>query len=56
MPCWHIDEETHPHIGVNIRKSPHLEGETCLLGTDCNKDHPLPKLQLSLHPMKKCNL
>jgi hypothetical protein len=53
MPCWHIDEETHPPTSLNIQKSPQLEKETCLLGTDCNKDHPLLKLQLSSHPHKK---
>jgi hypothetical protein len=52
-PCWHIDEETHLPIALDIQKSPQLERETCLLGTDYNKDHPLPKLQQSLHPHEK---
>ncbi len=46
MPCWHIDEEICSPYGVNIQKL--LQGETCPLGTNCDKDHPLPKLQLSL--------
>jgi hypothetical protein len=48
MSSWHIDEKIRPPIGVNIQKFQQLERETCLLGTNCNKDHPLPKLQLLL--------
>jgi hypothetical protein len=43
----HIDEEIHPPIGVNIRKPPHLEGETCPLGIEHDKNHCLPEPQLS---------
>jgi hypothetical protein len=46
MSCWHIDVETHPHVGVNTQKPLQLEGKTCPLGTNCDKDCPLPKLQL----------
>jgi len=47
MSRWHIDEETHLHVGVNTQKPLQLEGKTCPLGTNCDKDYPLPKLQLS---------
>ncbi len=40
--CWHINEERCLSIGVNIQKPLQLERETCLLGTDHDKNCPLP--------------
>jgi len=53
MPCWHIDEKTHPPIGVNIQKPPQLEGKTCSLRTDRNKNHTSHEPQLLLQPHEK---
>jgi hypothetical protein len=53
MPCWHTNEKTCPPIGVKIQKPPQLEGKTCPLGTDHNKNHTSPEPQLSLEPKKK---
>jgi hypothetical protein len=50
MPCWHIDEKTCSPTNLNIQKPPQLEGETCPLGTNHNKDHPSFKSQLLLQP------
>ncbi len=58
MPCWHIDEETCPLASVDIQKPPRLEGKTCPLGIDCDKDHPslepqlLPQHHEKKNPMK----
>jgi hypothetical protein len=46
-PYWHIDEKIHLPTGVNIRKPPQLEGETCLLGIEHDKIHCLLEPQLS---------
>jgi hypothetical protein len=56
LSCWHIDEETCLPIGVDIRKPPQLEGETCPLGTDYIKNHPLlePQLLPQLHEKIVC--
>jgi hypothetical protein len=43
-----IDQEICSFTNVNIRKTPQLEGKTCLLGTNGDKYHPLFELQLSL--------
>jgi hypothetical protein len=53
MPCWLIDEKTHPLASVNIRKSLQLEGETYPLSIDHDNDHPLPKPRLSQQPHEK---
>jgi hypothetical protein len=47
MSCWHIDEKTHPHVGLNTQKPLQLEGKTCPLQTNRDKDCPLHELQLS---------
>ncbi len=41
MPCWHSDEKTCLLVGEDIQKPLQLEGETCLLGIDRDKYHPL---------------
>jgi hypothetical protein len=38
--CWHIDEKTRPPTNENIQKLPQLDGETCLLWTNPDKNHP----------------
>jgi len=53
MPCWHIDEKTCSPIGVNIQKPPQLEGKTCPLEIDRNKNHIVLEPQLSSQPHKK---
>jgi hypothetical protein len=55
-PCWHIDEKTCSPIGVNIQKPSQLEGKTCPLEIDPNKNHILLEPQLSSQPHKKNNL
>jgi hypothetical protein len=42
--CWHIDEKIRPPTSENIQKLPQLDGETCPLRTNPNKNHPSPKL------------
>jgi hypothetical protein len=42
----HKYKETPLHVGIDIQKLLKLEGKTCLLGTNCDKDHPLLKPQL----------
>jgi hypothetical protein len=39
MPCWHINEKKHWPTNVNIQRPLWLEGETSLLGIDCDKTH-----------------
>jgi hypothetical protein len=41
MPHWHNNEETHLHVNEDIPKPLQLEGKTCLVGIDCDKDHSL---------------
>jgi hypothetical protein len=53
MPCWHINEETHPLDGVNIQKILQLEGTIGPLKIDHNKTRPLPNLQLLQQPHEK---
>jgi hypothetical protein len=52
-PCWHINEKTHPPIGADIQKPPQLEGETCPLGTNHDKNHLSLEPQLLPQPRKK---
>jgi hypothetical protein len=40
---WHIDEKIRLPIGVDMQKPTQLEGKTCMLGTDHDKNHPSPK-------------
>jgi hypothetical protein len=53
MPCWFIDEKTHPFVGVNIRILLQLQGETCLSNTVGDKGYPSLKPQLSQQPCEK---
>jgi hypothetical protein len=46
-PCWHIDEKTHLSIGVNIQKPLQLEGKTCSLGINHDKNCHFFEPQLS---------
>lgn len=46
-------EKTHSPIGEDTWKPLELEGETWLLKTDHDKDHPLPELQILQQPHKK---
>ncbi len=52
-PCWHIDDKTCPHAGVDIQKPPQLEEKTCPLGTNHNKNLPSHEPQLLPQPHKK---
>jgi hypothetical protein len=44
MPWWHTNEKTYLPTSVDIQKLLWQEGKICLLGTNCNEDHPLLKL------------
>jgi hypothetical protein len=51
-PCWHINEKTCSHVIINTQKPFELEGETCLFGTNCDKDDLSFEPQLSQQPTK----
>jgi hypothetical protein len=53
IACWHIDEKTRPPIGVDIKKPPQLEGKTCPLGTNHDKNYLPPKPQLVATPQER---
>jgi hypothetical protein len=40
MPCWHIDDETHSLVGVDIQKPLWLEQKTCSSRINHDKDYP----------------
>jgi hypothetical protein len=40
MPCWHIDEGSHRHVGVNIKISLLLERLKHLQGVDHDMTQP----------------
>jgi hypothetical protein len=39
-PCWHIDDETHLLVGVDIRKPIQLEQKTCSSIINHDKNYP----------------
>jgi hypothetical protein len=38
MLCWHNDEKIHLHVSEDIPNPLQLEGKTCLVGIDFDKD------------------
>jgi hypothetical protein len=62
MPCWHINEKNFELIDANTQKLLSLEGETSLMGMDCDKGKfnlkkPSPIVTGShLPPMESSNL
>jgi hypothetical protein len=63
MWCWHINEKIHLPVSVDIQKLLHLNGKTCFLKIDHDKNHlslelqqPHEKKQLAKPNQLECGL